>query len=757
MSNHLARRAALVAVVALVAAIGSYFLFERAAPPTIAADRIAHDGSPPVPSAPNPVELAPPTNATEVGATEAAEQETPELARAALGDAVDGRTWRDLIVAVDRTSGAPIADAHLALIDADGELRRPRLDESVLATDLASGVLLALDSPSHVPRFFFAEHLVNHTGAPRSVALHPSAALKLLAHGDDPLPKFDVQLYQMQDARADELDAHLIESGFETSEAREPFLALGKSLRHLLEDSNDARGRKRQMRWLARTESLHSALTPDGPPTTAGWSNFSVTDIASLPIQVDDLVGGVDILFEVKPAGAAANDQPSSEFEFKVRDEGTWRTANTYSGLVAVAERTVVEIELRNAGVARVRGSLPSTSSDARAFVVHTAGGGPMSPREETLPTDRAFVIGEITPGRNIITLQWRTPDGAFATREFDLTLAAGEERDLGAIDVAADGCELVVATSLHLDGAVDLTGLGGRLDAFEVDVYTYPTGAFDRGDVRMVHRIPTRVRGPGEAVIRGLPAGVQFVSATALELPPELTAEYRQADYPLGSEVTLGADRARVELQFHFTSALEHTFRLNVPATVVGAQLQLEAWAFEVGGDRECEIELEHQRLFDKEPRHRTVEGRASVPSGEWIVVAVARPSWRSDGSSTLEPRDGVVLQSYVGSTALTANTAGALVVVDLALAAVADGGASAASELRKVAPDGSVTTSFVGARPRALPNAASRMWYVPVTSSGQFALMWCLFPNSEYVDHRGDLFFRAGAAGSVIELERH
>jgi hypothetical protein len=588
------------------------------------------------------------------------------------------------------------------------------------------------------------------------VALHPSGALSFAAVGDDVLPAFDLRLHHTQDDDSPkDLDAHLVAAGFDTLEAREPFHALGKSLRHLLDESNDARGRKRQVRWLTRTETLHVALTPDGPPTTSGWSNVALDEVANLPLSIDDLVGGVDVLIEVTPAGVVTTNHVVSEFAYRVRGDTEWRTATMFSGRVPIAAGVVTELELRRPGMATVRGVLPNTASDARAFVVHAVESGVSMPtREELLPTDQAFVLSDVAPGRNLITLHWRAADGAFATRVFDVTLTPDEERDLGAIDVAEDSCELVIASGLFVDGEMDITGLGGRLPTFEFDVYVRAAGALELHDVAVVRAVPLRLSGPGEVVVRGLPAGDQFVSATALVVPAECARAYQQDEYPRGREVKLGAGRARVEIQFRFASALEHAFRLNVPAPVVGSQLELEAWAFDSGTDREVQIDLLNERLSDLEPRARVVEGSASLPSGEWVVVAVARPSWRSTGRATLEPRDGLVLQSFVGSASFTANTAGALVVVDLALAAVADGGATLENEPRPVSSDGSVSISYHTARPPQLPRAASRMWHVQLSPSGRLFAVWCLFPNTDYVDHSGSPFFRSGGPGSVTEL---
>jgi hypothetical protein len=132
MSNVLARSLLLIAV-ALAAAIGCWFVFQREAPPTIAVDRST--------AAPQLAETRPAQQSAPVDPA-LASPSTPHVAdvadtngdasRSAVGGSLEGRTWSDLIVAVDRTSGAPIDGAHLALIDADGELRRPRSTRTCL-------------------------------------------------------------------------------------------------------------------------------------------------------------------------------------------------------------------------------------------------------------------------------------------------------------------------------------------------------------------------------------------------------------------------------------------------------------------------------------------------------------------------------------------------------------------------------------------------------------------------------------------------
>ena len=752
-SHSFTRPLALVLAVAVV--LGLVFWFVRdegVAPIAKVGEAAATETATEAPSA-APIELAAipltpdPSEATPIATPTATDEAAG--ARSIVGAALDGRTWKQLLVAVDRTTNEPIERVHLDLIDAEGVLRRVGMDEAVLATDLAEGVLLALDAPTHVPRFFFTKHLAGHTGAPRPVQLHPSGALSI-ALPDPPAtpPPLDMRVYPAQRFHpAQSLDAHLAEHDIDTNDELEPFHALAKSLRNLLDESNEPRSRKRQLKWLGRTEQLHVALTPDGPPTVSGWSEAEGRGITTWPHVVADLPSGLDVALMLSPRDATSGEPSAEIIEMRLAGETAW-DANLYSNLVApITVGGTTGVEVRVAGAATVRGLLPIGATRGHMRVMRELSENSYTfVNDEDIAEDGAFVATGLAPGRLALTLNWHERDGALGVRAFELELAPGEDRDLGRIAVLEESRALTFVSSLRLDGAPNSDGLGGQLPTYEFRVHLQrytpdDSSSFSRPTQEL------RVSGPGEFAVRGLSPGQYFVHVSELERPTEVERSYLVSTIMPTNNFDLSGGDARCTVEFSFKSSRTAEFVFNVPPAVKGSDVWVDAVAFSIDDGTEVSVDLRDNARFFGKQQARTFEAEAALPPGEWLIVAVARPTWQHDNDTSLTPYGGETLRSFVGTKRFSTDELGAPIVVDLELGAVL--------QVHAKPMDDTTGQTYVTARPADFPVTTTRMWYGFNYDERTSFEVWSLLPNTDYVDPEGKPLFRTGAGGSVTELD--
>jgi hypothetical protein len=546
---------------------------------------------------------------------------------------------------------------------------------------------------------------------------------------------------------AQSLDAHLAEHDIDTNDELEPFHALAKSLRNLLDESNEPRSRKRQLKWLGRTEQLHVALTPDGPPTVAGWSEAEGRGITTWPHVVADLPSGLDVAVMLTPRNAFTGEPSAEIVETRRAGETAW-DANLYSNLVApITVGGTTGVEVRVAGASTVRGLLPIGATRGHMRVMRELSENSYTfVNDEDIGEDGAFVATGLAPGRLALTLNWHERDGALGVRAFELELAPGEDRDLGRIAVLEESRTLTFVSSLLLDGAPNSDGLGGQLPTYEFRVHLQrytpdDSSSFSRPTQEL------RVSGPGEFAVRGLSPGQYFVHVSELERPTEVERSYLVSTIMPTNNFDLSGGDARCTVEFSFKSSRTAEFVFNVPPAVKGSSTWIDFIAFSVGDLTEVQIDTMDDRRFGGLPSSGPLRATAALPPGEWLVVAVARPTWSHNNDASLTPYGGETLRSFVGAKRFSTDDLGAPIVVDLELGAVL--------QVHAKPMDDTTGQTYVTARPADFPVTTTRMWYGFNYDERTSFEVWSLLPNTDYVDPEGKPLFRTGAGGSVTELD--
>jgi len=759
MSNHLARRGALVAVAALVVAIASYFLFERAAPPTIALDRTAHDEGAPEPStpvaelAPAPsAELAPAPSADLSTVPSDADALATDESRAAVGSALVGATWGELLVAVDRGTRQPIEGATIALVDSEGERREVSAADAVLESDLADGALVALAAPMHLTRVFFAQHLRDHTGAPRAVSLHPTGGVRVrLVDEDSALAaSLSLQVFtiEQRDAEIEWGD----EAAVQLSEATQPGprgADMQRNLRFIASADSDVRERKRQMRWLSRSESIHPLLTPDGPPATTTWNHTEIRAADPWPRSVADLPVGFDAVVKVaiedreEPGEEFRESRPGFEFRI-VGGDDAWSGFENSTFIVSIDAGVVTEIEVRGSPPASVRGLLPLGARSGRVHVVADSAGVAGFAEATEVGADGAFHITDLKPGASMLVAHWKRSDSDVCFLEFEVQLEPGRELDLGRLTLRADGRTLTLTTTVLVDGEPASAEVVALLEGAQLSLDWSAKDSWDDSPLIMFDDVSVPLG--ATVTLSGLAPtrGRLSMRAEAESVGERLEGRFLLERIFKSESVDLTLADQTLELFVNLETAATCAATLTVPAGSGRGHVSLQVQAFELEGYTTFEFAVDGDERLSTAQQH-TCTSSLSLPRGEWLVVAVARPA---DESSSSDSEDDSNAESFIGTARLTIGDAPtATLAIELAPAA----------RLRVAVPEGggAMTIPVLALQPVGLPRSLASLAMLQVPAAGSSEILHGLLPDTEYVDRTGSLVVRTGAPGSVTELD--
>lgn len=753
MSNHLARRGALVAVVALVAAIGFYFLFEREAPLPVALDKAAYDERAPEPSTPAVVELAAaPAPSTDIGAVPPdVDARAPDETRAAVGGALLGVTWGELIVAVDRGTREPIAGATIALVDGDGERREVKPADAVLDTDLAADMLVVFSAPTHVARVFFAHHLLDHDGPARQVRLHPAGSVSVSwAGGAGPLATpvairvSSSDLLRGGTEWGDEAD----EPSFRALASRTWAPVFAQHVRAIADPQSTASDRSRPLAWIAGKVAWHAALTPDGPPLVVDGHNVVFRGDEPWPRLAQGLPVGlgatVFLAFDQGQPERDLFDARSSGFQARAVGTEAWKSLEGGVHVVQPIRSSVTEIEVRHLSPSSVRGLLPLAAVSGRVRVAANEGGPIVALGTADVGADGAFHLTGLRPGAATVAVHWKTSDNGIGVVEIPLELEPGREHDLGRVVPRTDARTLTVSTKLTVDGAPASAEVLALLDGETLELDWMSHEHFDDPAAAVVSYEGVSARFGETVTITGLaPAQLMFgarIHGLAQRVGPQFHVERD------GHFVTLDLTEAETTAEFVFelrrANPCAATF--TIPIGLGRSKVGLEAYAFALDGSAHIEFKIKKDDMLPTSERHVRAS-TASLPRGEWIVVAVAVPQDHIfDDSRSVAAED----ESFVAFRYVTVKDA-PLDPLDLVL----EPAACVRLVDAAIEPDDFMpNTRF---HPAGLP---SRIWQVarPIaTTAGGAAFAFGLFPHTDYVDAEGKPLFRTGAGGTVTELD--
>jgi hypothetical protein len=754
MSKILAPRSVVSIVVVLAAAIGCWFVFGGEAPPTIAADRSAVDEAVVDSRASTVVDLAAAPSAPSApnsAASSAIDPLATDEVRAAVGSALVGATWGELLVAVDRGTRQPIEGATIALVDAEGERREVTASDAVLATDLADGVLVALAAPMHLTRVFFAHHVRDHTGPPRVVSLHPTGGVRvrLVDELDVLAAPLSLQVFTTERRESkvvwgDEVDA-------EPNEATRlgPRDAnMQRNLRFIASADSDARERKRQMRWLSRSEDVHPLLTPDGPPAPTAWSNTEFDADDPWPRSVTELPIGFDVVVKVaveereSPENQFSDNRPG--FEFRIAGSDGWSGFENSTFITSIDASVVTEIEVRGSPPASVRGLLPLGARSGRVQVVAGSGGTIVSAEAVEVDVDGAFHISDLKPGAAVVMANWKTSEADVAVLELPVLLEAGRELDLGRLATRADGRTLTLATRILVDGEPASAEVVALLEGAELALEWMSESIPESSESLLFHYDGISVPIGARATLTGLAPQQGRVFMRAVGVEERTAGRFHMQTNSATEDVDLefGDETREFVVSLEATASCAATF--TIPAGSGLGHVSLEVYAYALEGYTRLDLAVDESERLSTAQQH-TLTSALSLPRGDWLVVGVARPA---DPKSSSSSDASTNADSFIGTARVTVGEAPpAALVIELTPAAClrvavpAGGGASAPSIL---------TLNPVGL-PRSLANIA--MLRTP--AAGSSAILYGLLPDTEYTDRTGSLVVRTGAPGSVTELE--
>jgi hypothetical protein len=755
-------------VLALVGALAAtlFVLLQQRPEPIAKGAGAGATATPPVPEGPTAVELAAaaPAGGVQPGAAGVLAEDAepaPSAPRTSVAVTADGRTWADLVVGIDHLSNEPIAGQRVIVVDAEGERRTVDARDVVLASDLADGVLLALDADTHVPRAFFGALLREHSGPARQVLMHRSGALRVEFVEGTP-PAVAPRIHMAPTARFSAtpgLDSHLVVDGSDVQRELEPFLALGKSLRHLLEGPSDARWRKRQLRWLGRTEDLHRALTLDGAASVGGWAVVEANEVREWPLLVTELPAGLDldVYADSNVGGAEATDVLEMR---RQGDEAWW---SQVQDPVSIAAGSISVVEVRSVGTGGVRGLLPSGARSANVVVRQ-----PMRDhawiheRDVELTGERAFEFVGLSPGRHTLVASVVAEDGARETIQVELDLAPGEMKDVGVLPYAETGATLTIVPHLVVDGQPNDGFLGGHEDGLVYRVSLTPFRR-DGGELeRIVESENFVVRGLDPIVVRGLETCEHFVSITLQEFPTAMGDDLHVGEWSFDSLVDVTPAGARVDASLEVATATVCSLVFDLPATPGTVPLRCDARAFEhtTGAEVDFQANGESRQTTGVA---RSVILEAPLPDGDWSIVVVLRPDWHAGRSEVPVGVAEGTIPTFAGHTrADFGSGASRNVRVDLRPAAnlvlrmppqpprVEGDGADEDEGAGRV-----TYYEFVDLAHPQLPTTASTMWSASAAYGEPRLVLWGLLPDTTYRDPRSQKSYAVGAPGSTTTLD--
>ncbi|QDU83233.1 hypothetical protein Pla163_03310 [Planctomycetes bacterium Pla163] len=750
-NRHAALAAAFVVLVATVA----YFVLRA---PDEAADLSRFDAAPDVQAAGGDdalgdVDLA--GTAVESGSTEAEAivAEPVEPTRVALDGRLDGRRWSDLLLAVDDTTGEPIDGANVIHVTGEGERTVRDLASFVEDGDLDEFTLAALDTDRHCPRAFFPADLLDVTDGPLRVRMHPSAVVRVEFVGEAAasVESFAVTVERteagVRAARADSLThGHCNDSEWPQVVGFAPVLA------GILAGSDSALVRGRRVRWAVRTSSVHGLFELARSPLDAWTSTRASFEASTLPQSIADLPAGSSVsLYSHCAGGDELSDavgnvlQPDRSIEY------------------ALPFVEPIVLSLRAFGRGKVIGRIPQGVFDVSIEVT------PDTWRQWpflVIDDDGGFELDSIVPGPRRLEASWIDGAGFHqrAVREF--VLEAGQIHDVGLL-TPNDGSLITFTPVVVVNGEVDRSRLGGRVEPTTWGVWLSPMAAIDEVDsIRLedesladpldeaAARERASILGFGGAAgsfepiqVAGVPVGGHTLRVWGFALPDDVGAEFRARwEYP--QQIVVGADSG-FELRLVLEPATPFEVTVVVPPEGPNTSQSVSAMAWNSATEEVVEVDFGRVAVVHSS-RDWATTGHVSLGQGSWVIfVAADARSVRMVDDTIEHDIDPSQLTHYAGRLEVAVTTGQPQsVTVPLTPGASVRGGVA---EFGVDPDDGFSRIQLV---PVGAPRELGTLWDGSrADDEGRFTVNG-LLPNTEYSVVNTDRLIRTGAAGSLTEL---
>ncbi|MEZ5978368.1 MAG: hypothetical protein R3F34_09125 [Planctomycetota bacterium] len=716
------RTAAILAVaIALLALVALLFLLDRPGP-SDAAESATDRGAPETGAEETAdVDLAESAGPTADATTAAKES---EAARTSVTEAGGARRWSDVLAPFDALDASRVADARIRHVAANGERRTLALGDAIGPNDLLEGCVGVIDSPHHLTRMFVPAELAD-VAAPRPVALHPVATLRLVASGSwSVLPEgvtFQT-FYPSFDDDVEPLDAHLGDGAPIDFDARRAFENVAAFGDELVDDAKDEKWRRRQVRWLLRTEAAEKLFDLDLPPTIGARCSREV-DGGDLPaVDLERVPAAVPILVQ---------SSVPSEMGTKVAlVDPTGASDDTHGFGVTLAPDEVRVVEVVAAESCALSGRFTSNSSD-RAF--HTRRwmedqGSWRGRNARDLESSEEFELTSLDPGHYVATATW-SEDGEARGTTFEFDLAPGESRDLGTLAVAPDAPSVTLVPKLLFDGEPWPTD-----EPIRFAVSVQPASDSGAADPFGRHYVRTDLE---PFVVAGLEPGRHFANVGPVAFEGEVAERLRWKQTSRPPSFEPSASAPAVELPIDVEPSAPCVVTIEVPALDGNYAHELSGLAIDRATETCSRFKFDGAVYARKEPWESRAE--FTLPPGDYDLVVVV-DTFVYDGDATERP-------SWVGRASVTVTSGGtAETAVPLERAATCRASAEALT--------GDPSRDFVSVHPVDLPDGASILWFTADSSGGGSLELRGLFPNTEYAVSRGDVHFTTGAGGTVTEL---
>ena len=777
--KNLALVLVLLVAVGLVAAV---LFFDDGGSPAVVPTVDTREPEPAAPE-PEPVDLVDTVPEPSAAPASAAEVVPPSEVsqRAAVDDRLDGRTWADLLFPVSSEDGAPIEGARIIHIDHKGERRVVSLDDPILEDDLHERALAAIDTDAHCYRAFLPRDLAEHSGDPIHVSLHPSARVRFVLLGDEPevWPEFQIAVSSDWDAFSEEgalgfedadlEDADLEDADFEAFERIQPLLAFGPNLRFILSESSDAKYRRRQVRWAARTEEVRPLLELSGAPLVLGHAAVTLSGVSSLPLVVDDLPDAVQVDvyqdFDEEPALVELFGPDDASLDWL--DDTTYTTDREEDLVVRVAFPPPATV-IGTIGPGHEGGAVTVSALDEM--------GDPswFETWEVEFAEDGGFSVGGLPPGGFDLAATWSAAGGARFQAQRRFELEPGQVLDLGRID-ASTGGSFTFRPVVIVDGVEDPTLLDGALDGLEWELSISQTKSLDisvfenleewqfedeafmdellasQGAGESVNH-EAEIVGFAETTFGSVEPGRYWVSTFYWEVPEEVANGYRVVGFQPTEEIDVSGDAVH-EIPFVLESAAMLRIVAEVPALGPGYDQWIELVAWNDAGEvRRFEDFEDIYRSSSDEPWK--IDGAVALDPGVWefvVLVTCELDTWLFDDEEELPD---LPPRSFVSRSTVTIATVDAR---DTLRAQLQPGATLRGTEKAFRGDDDG--WGWIQLHPVGAPAELGDVWFTYAEDESETGVaaplvVRALLPNTEYAMDGAARTVTTGGAGSVVDL---
>ncbi|MEZ5977380.1 MAG: hypothetical protein R3F34_04085 [Planctomycetota bacterium] len=641
----------------------------------------------------------------------AAPEEEPEL---------DGRTWGDLLLAVDDADGKPIEEAFVLHVDAKGVLRRRGLDAKLRAHDLDEGTFAALDSELHAPRFFVPSDLSTHVGGPAFVRLAPAGRIRV---------EFDGEL----DGEGPMVSVSVVDptvgGGFEDETDGQQAEALSKTMRRMVSESAEEKWRRRQSKWYARNETARSYLVLTGEPPFRGYS-ADVVATRSFPLVFEDVPVDAEV---------AVSAWSDLNVEVEPPEQDGWSMGR--SAALEIEKGGTATVVVRGLGTATLLAAIPADAEAGHFRLIRRVGeNGWLHERDEDADEKGRIRFDDVAPRVYVFEATWRGFDGTEYACALDVELHDGEVRDLGVLQGDADS-KLTVVPVFVVDGEELDPGAAARFAEAEWNFFLSavdddgPSNWKSIDDVRCERQ-----------VVGGLKPTKYWFSHGMVELPEDLAGLYRyEGADPLG-QIDL-AETSEITVRLLFSSGTPCDLTVTVPGSDSSTPRFVSGVA--LPDDRHAQVWLQFEEGWSDTSRTEwTVGTRAMLSPGDWTFHVVVHPNVESN---KYVPGKSVVPPSWYGTTRLHVGDGAVSPIamrLDLAAALVVEQAPPNEGEER----DGSQhfgLTLFDEDVPLV------SLWSAWTEGDGPFVVTG-LPPGATMVDVTTNKEYRIGAAGTALDVRR-